>query len=273
LRLPVGDLPGIADTLRRLPGSDPFDRAVREIRDAMGSAEPYEPGPCVPGEPWFHVAVFLTLLPDVLDYHVGRGVPEDVSWETLADLGDKTVVHRRLFGTGGTKQYMVQQSFRGVLYRLGRLQFTRHGGGALEVHIPDGGPLLPEDSYARAAAFFPRHFPDDRRPELILTCRSWLLDPQLAEYLPAEGHILGFQRAYTVEPLPPDPVGDGGITEGDTAIVEFVFRRVAATLDDVLALPRRTALERAVVDHIRAGRHWQVPEGSLRLEAAPWTTD
>jgi hypothetical protein len=233
----------------------------------MGSTEPFELEPCVAGEPWFHVAAFLAVLPDVLAYHAERAVPEDVSWESLADLGDKAVVHRKLFGTGGTKQFMVQQSFRGILYRLGRLQFTRHGDATLEVHIPDGGPLEPEASYRLAAEFYPRHFVEDRRPELRLLCRSWLLDPQLADYLPATSNILRFQQAYAIATPPPEPVGDGGITDGDTAIVEFVFRRVAHDLDAVLALPRRTTLERAVVEHIMAGRHWLVPEGRMTLEA------
>jgi hypothetical protein len=177
-------------------------------------------------------------------------------------------VRRRIYGTGGLHtQTWLTIVFSGLLYQLGRLQFNLRavteraagapfqlGDPALGVHIPERGRLDPatcDDSFAQAATFFPRHFPE--REHRIGTCNSWLLDPQLAEYLPAESNVVRFQRRFT-------PVG--APSPGDDAVFEFVFRRLNPTLDE---LPQHTTLERAVVAHLRSGRHWQAVSGWLTL--------
>ena len=48
----------------------------------------------------------------------------------------------------------------------------------------------------------------------------------------------------------------------DSEILRHVFVRVPDELDD---LPRRTTLERAVVDHLRTGGHWYGVSGWLPL--------
>jgi hypothetical protein len=53
-----------------------------------------------------------------------------------------------------------------------------------------------------------------------------------------------------------------GGSDGDRAVFEFVFRRVRPSLDE---LPQRTTLERAVVTHLRSGRHWQSRLGWIAL--------
>lgn len=214
---------------------------------------------------WFYLAVLLATVPDLRRFHAEHGVPDEVSWDTLGDVGDKVALHRRTHGTGGLdKQDWFTIHFRGVLYALGRLQFNLHtlradaaeltpGAPALGVHIPESGPLDPagcDASLARARNFFARHLGVDAA---VGTCHSWLLDDQLAGYLPAESNIMRFQRRF--RPLP-------GGREGDRDIVEFVFRRVDPDLSE---LPRDTTLQRAVVDHLRAGRHWRLRGGWLPL--------
>jgi hypothetical protein len=198
-----------------------------------------------------------------------------VSRLTLADLGRGMAVHRRAYGTGGLDLgHWLVHHFRGALYQLGRLQFQRGrlgrrtgravagaglavqpGDPVLNVHVPAySGPLSPaacDASFAWAKAFFARHFPDE--PYRLAVCYSWLLDEQLAEYLPAEGNILAFQRRFR-QAYRPD--------EGDASIMRFVFGRDVDTLD---GLPRRTAVERAVADHLRAGRRWHGGAGWLPL--------
>jgi hypothetical protein len=202
--------------------------------------------------------------------HQERAISDEVSWTTLSDFGEHVTLHRRTFGTAGLDAtHWLTYHFRGTLYWLGRLQFGRwrfplegpHPGAlALDVHIPEaGGPLEPAacaDSFARARDFFARHFPDEQYK--LARCDSWLLDPQLAEYLPATSNIVRFQRLFHLVP------GDGGNEEHDQEVIRFVFSRVAPLppLDD---LPHRTTLERAVVQHLRAGRHWQPREGWLAL--------
>ena len=110
-------------------------------------------------------------------------------------------------------------------------------------------PMTPEAvaaSLDEARAFFPRHFPDERYT--AFACGSWLLDPQLSEYLPGDSNIVRFQRRFELEPYEATAGPDG-----DVEALRFVFRTLTTPLDQ---LPRRTVLERAIVDHLKAGRHW-----------------
>jgi hypothetical protein len=136
----------------------------------------------------------------------------------------------------------------------GRAATFRRGDPCLGTHIPETGPLTPEAcdaSFRRAREFFARHFPEESYP--IATCGSWLLDPQLAEYLPATSNIMRFQRRFHLTPVSWD---------ADREIVEFVFRRSKPQLDE---LPQETTLQRAIVQHLRAGRHWFGRSGWLEL--------
>jgi hypothetical protein len=45
-------------------------------------------------------------------------------------------------------------------------------------------------------------------------------------------------------------------------VLRFVFRTLSTPLDQ---LPRRTVLERAIIDHLKAGRHWLVRRGRFPI--------
>jgi len=228
----------------------------------------------------FYIYVFLAAFPAIRRWHQQHGIAEEVSWATLADLGENVAIYRRMFGvTGLDVPFWLALHFRGVIYRLGRLQFERWrvssrwpitndaadnvmpgsrpfpGDPALSVHIPEsGGPLQPaicDASFGYARDFFGRHFPE--QPYRFARCASWLLDPQLADYLPPHSNIVRFQRRFQLVP---------GGSECDEDVIRFVFRRVAPSLDE---LPQRTTLERVVVEHLRAGRHWQLRSGWVAL--------
>jgi hypothetical protein len=224
----------------------------------------------------FYVLVYLAVLPHVQAYHREHGIPDDIARRTLADLGRNMAVHRRRRGTGGLLvPFWLKFHFRGELYQLGRLQFHRArlgnrtgravaesglslgpGDLYLMVHIPEfSGRLTPQacdDSLARAREFFPRHFPNEHYT--VAACYSWLLDPQLKEYLPADANIVRFQERFRV-------VYD--VTDvNDDDILNFVFGDPDVPRD---TLPRRTALERVIGDHLRSGRHWHGGNGWLTL--------
>lgn len=255
-----------------------LDRCTAELQDSMGDVEAEHPWPNLASADeqlnhYFYVFVFLATVPAVREFHRGRGISDEIGWASLADLGQQMSVYRRIFGSGGIHtQTWLPLAFCGLLYGLGRLQFNlskvpydaetisrqglpfRHGDPSLGVHIPERGRLdaaAVGDSLARAAEFFPTHFPE--RSSRIAICHSWLLDRQLAEYLPAESNIVQFQRRFT-------PVSEGDVD--DPAVFEFVFRQIRPTLDE---LPQRTSLERAVVAHLRTGGHWRVVSGWLEL--------
>ncbi len=277
LGLAAADLAGM---LSARPGPDTHPdlwwllaRAHRQLVAGLGGG-----GPMVPWRPlpeslgpagdFLFCWVFLAALDPVRDYHRGLGIPDPVSWATLADLGQQLAVSRLVLGRGGLAvPNWLTLHFRGSIYALGRLQFQRvpepvvDGQPALSVHIPATGPMTPQacdESFAAARPFFDRYYPGERYRHAI--CHSWLLDEQLADYLPADSNIVRFQRRF--RPIAPEP-DDGPAGAGDQAILEFVFRRRRGplTTEELDRLPQRTTLERAVVAHLRAGRHWRVASG------------
>ncbi|MFJ2772768.1 acyltransferase domain-containing protein [Streptomyces sp. NPDC087300] len=225
----------------------------------------------------FCVYVYVAALPYVREYHRGRGIPDEVSRRTLADLGRHLAVHRRARGGRGLAvPDWPGLHFRGELYQLGRLQFQRavlggrmggatagagHAAGpgdpCLNLHITDfRGPLSPEAcdrAIDLAREFFARHFPEERYETAV--CHSWLLDPQLRDYLPADSNIVRFQERFR-------PADGYGQEPDDSTPVGFVFGDRALSVD---RLSRRTTVERAVGDHLRSGGHWYGGHGWFPL--------
>ncbi len=253
------------------------DRFVRDMGEIGGGWEP----PVFPASTGalgrtFQVFVFIAALPYVRAYHRQRDIPADVSRRTLADLGRNLAVHRRRTGTTGLLvPWWIGLHFHGELYELGRLQFQRarlggHTGQAaataglgtgpgercLSLHIADfRGPLSPEAcdrSLDLAREFFARHYPDERYE--VAVCHSWLLDPQLKRYLPADSNIVRFQERFQV--------AHEETKADDKAPVGFVFGDPESP---AAGLPRRTSVERAVGDHLRAGGHWYGGHGWFAL--------
>jgi hypothetical protein len=247
---------------------DAYDALVSDMGGFAVLELPHPGTESTPTARYFSVYVFLAALADVRRYHAQRGIPEDISWATLSDLGRNLARDRLLFGDRGLRTSgWLTLHFRGAIYELGRLQYNRmtvraahvanafrDGAPAVGIHIPESGPLTPEacgESLAQAGGFFARYFPET--PTRLAICTSWLLDPQLAEYLAPESNIVQFQRRFTL-------VGDG--YDGDADVLRFVFHRIAPRIDD---LPQRTTLERAIVAHLRAGKQWRNRTGWLEI--------
>ena len=251
-----------------------LDRVPVFLAERMGSGEWLRPGPDIdpalgPQARLLYVYAYLACVDAALAYTGAHGVPDEVTWTTLADLGRNLAIDRRMDGAGWPimAQWLTLH-VRGALFELGRLQYQRgrlhplvaeatglpDDTPALALHIPESGPLTPaacDESLALAHDFFARHFPDEHYR--IVTCGSWLLDPQLADYLAADSNMVLFQRRFT---LTPERL-DAGVE-----IFRFVFRRIDGELDE---LPQDTTLERAVVAHVRAGRQWHERAGWLEL--------
>jgi hypothetical protein len=217
---------------------------------------------------YFPVYVFLAAYPHIRAFHQERGISDEISWHTLTDLGRVLADHRYWHGEGGLDAELTSWlalHFRGEIYQLGRLQLQRArlgnrtgravaaaghpfgpGDPALSVHVPAYyGPLSAEAcsrSFAAARDFFAHHFPEETYR--VAVCNSWLLDEQLGDYLPAEANILQFQQRFHLA-YQPEP--------DDETMLRFVFGRPGSDRGE---LPRRTALERAIVEHLDAGLHW-----------------
>jgi hypothetical protein len=283
LTVPHQDIDDIVAALPAITASpeaqQQLGEGVRLLIGRMGVRDfPVQPPSPPDDAPWarhFHLFLFLAMLPHVRAFHARRGIPADVTRATLADVGRSVAVNRFRHGVAGVRPPVwLTLHVTGALYQLGRLQFeracagtrtsaalrdagipTHRGDPVLAVHIPGFyGRLTPDacaDAFARAREFFPRHFPDERYE--IAVCRSWLLDAQLADYLPAESNIVAFQRLFHQSYLPDDD---------DEDIMWFVFGNIGTPLNE---RPRRTALQRAVLDHLAAGKHWRGGAGWRRL--------
>ncbi len=265
------------------------ERAAGRLVAAMGEPDvprgtwPAFEGPsCGPAERCHFTHVALLVVPHTLSYYERLGVSYETARASLSDIARHMAIHRRTFGVTGTEAaWWVTLCLRAEIVELGRLQYNRitlgqtdmsplwyppeeaerrgdgfrRGDPSLGVHIPESGPLRPdlvEESLKLAGCFFERFYPVQGRR--LATCMSWLLDPQLSQYLSEESNIISFQRLFELVP--------GGYI-GDRDVMQFVFRAPADAVLD--SLPQNTSMERAAVAHIRAGQHWQVVTGWLEL--------
>ena len=92
----------------------------------------FPPPPRVDGRelPLFFAYIFLSRLAAIREFHQRRGIPDDVSLDTLSDLELWLCEHRRLFGRFGLhRPDWIQNHFLGRLFKLGRLQFETHAFG------------------------------------------------------------------------------------------------------------------------------------------------
>ncbi|MCH7232476.1 acyltransferase domain-containing protein [Glycomyces sp. L485] len=208
----------------------------------------------------------LAAVPLMLELHRERGVDEALSRLVLADVGEKLRLNRRLHGRAALDvAFWFTAHVRGTIYQLGRLQFCMEGTTAMPrmgLHIRgEGGPLSPEavrDSVERALAFFPATFPELFPPERSMTfmCSSWLLDPQLRDWLPEGSNILKFGELFDL--VRPASYANAG---GRDDIWRFVF----AAAPDVLVerLPTDNTLQRSVKAGLEAGVGFQTRLGGL----------
>lgn len=276
LEIPAADQRELLDS-RPDPEREPalwwlFRHCCAMLRSRIGTLGDLPPWPALPeslGGPgrYLYPWVFLATIPQVREYHRQHGIDEATSWSALACLGAQMRNYRTMHGRGGLHtQDWLTFHFRGAVYPLGRLHFERTkisfqaaggpepGEPALGVHIPEGR-LTPEscdESIARARGFFARHFPDE--PCRYAVCSSWVLDPQLREYLGAHTNIIRFLDRFQIVPA--------GTGDDDATVVEFIFKRPRSELE---RLPQDTSLQRAIVNHIRSGRHWQFRTGWFAL--------
>lgn len=212
------------------------------------------------------ITAFLRFAPLVHSYHLGLGITPEVSAASLADVGLQLRINRRVHGRFGLDTWgWLTLHMAGNLFRLGRLQFhlirpgrpeartAQEPSWELGVHIPEDGGLSPaavDASFRDAKLFFAGHFPD--KPVATATCESWMLDPYLVEHLP-DSNIASFARRFILDRCSDAPAD----------AVYFTFRHRG--LENLDGLPRKTSLQRVVLERIDDGGTWQLGHGHLAL--------
>ena len=119
--------------------------------------------------------------------------------------------------------------------------FLRPGEDTLSVHIPGGARVdraACEAAFAEAREFFARHFPE-RKPKCFY-CRSWLMDPSLADHLAEKSNIVFFQRQFQRCP----------VKSSGKEVFFFVHPKPFERYEE---LPENTSLERMLKTRYLAG--------------------
>lgn len=104
------------------------------------------------------------------------------------------------------------------------------GDKVLSVHIPTGADISKatcEKNYAKALEFFAKYYPECEIK--AITCHSWLMDPELKNFLPSNSNILSFQSYFNV--VPTKSAGE--------EVMTFVFGKRPEKLTE---LPENTTL-------------------------------
>jgi len=223
-------------------------------------------------EPMFPALVFLSILPEVQTRDRARGIPENVTKESLFDIEiwirQFYQAHGR-WGLGNVRWPVTY--FTGRLYALGRLQFEMTafpesccsdgaipftpGDPVLSVHIPASGKLDDADcewSFRQAYEFFPSFFPEHAFKGLI--CISWMMNRQLEVALPKSSNLVRFIRRF--KPLAFKDADDKQAWE----------RVFGGPVSDFASAPRDTALRRALLAHAEAGGKWLSAAGYIERE-------
>jgi hypothetical protein len=115
--------------------------------------------------------------------------------------------------------------------------------GILNVHIPSHVPLTKENAnaaYARAWEVLPKCYPAFGAK--VFTCFSWLLDPQLKQFLKPGSNLVAFQDKYH----------RFAMKSGGTDVYSFLFKKPVEKNED---LCEDTSLQRAVKAHYLSGKY------------------
>ena len=127
------------------------------------------------------------------------------------------------------------------------------GDDVLSVHIPGGARIAPATcraSFCEALDFFSQYYPERRIRAFF--CRSWLMDPELADVLPEGANILAFQRLFLRYPTPAT----------GREVFTFVHPQPFATYEE---LPENTTLLRGLKRRYLAGRPIYLYAGVIPL--------
>lgn len=186
-----------------------------------------------------------------------NGHNDPAAWETGFQTDDETIRGHPLDPHGLARPERITLdagAWQPILER---------GQAVLAVHIPAGEPMDFEtcgESFIYAMNFFRRFFP--AHGFRAFTCSSWLLDSQLADYLPPQSNLVRFLGEWYL--LPSATAEYAGEAE--------ILRRVmgAAAEQPAEAWPQETRLQRAIVQHHQNGGRWYSSAGVIFPSDLDW---
>lgn len=181
-----------------------------------------------------------------------NGIHDAQAWTAECRETDAEIVANPIHPTGRalrTSMKLDKRQWREIL---------KEHDDVLSTHIPAVGAMEAEacgESMSRATPFFQRYFPDASIH--AITCKSWLMDGQLEQYLKPTANIVAFLQEWY---LLPAPKADDYQT----------FERVFGGPVKIEQAPQETSLQRAVIAHVKAGGHWRSGLGVIFPLALRW---
>ena len=133
------------------------------------------------------------------------GISEKIYRDTMGAFTRFVREHRESYGCYGfDRGSWTTRQVSCRLFRIGQMEYELtglDGAPAVSLHIPTDVDLRPEvlrPSIRAGLAEFYRLFPEYVGKSVY--CHSWLLSPQLKEFLPENSNILRFQELFDMEP-------------------------------------------------------------------------
>lgn len=188
-----------------------------------------------------------------------KGIDDQVFYATMGCFARFTKEHKESFGVYGfDRSIWTYRMIAMKLFRLGELEFEMtdyqgpdlvlggdtalgHGEPVLYVHIPSDAQLEGEnchESYRLAKSFFDRFYPEYAYN--VLYTDTWLLSPNLQQFLPEGSRIMNFQKDYRICLA----------NEDSTDFLGRVFKNPAL---EPSCYPENTSLQRKIKKHILKG--------------------
>lgn len=115
----------------------------------------------------------------------------------------------------------------------------------VHVHIPAAGSFAPEvidETLRQAKEFLKAYYPDYEYKAIC--CHSWLMDPQLEQFVGKDANIVRFGNRFRRIP----------VKSAGQAVFYFVYLAPSGTVPEVDSLPENTRLERAIKAHYQSGK-------------------
>ncbi|MFF1544744.1 acyltransferase domain-containing protein [Streptomyces sp. NPDC058291] len=257
------------------------ERTVAALRATMGLDTPMPSRPALtdhgPTGRWLTLLACLAVVPDVRALHATMEVPDEVSWASLGILGEKVAVRRRTLeeAADGVEAEAetpfpfddyVLPVFQGRRYRLDGFD-CRASNDSIDVRLPHGTQpfgILPDVAWAHEIHYFFRRLPHRYANGVKfgytgISCYvgSWINDPAVADFFPEDHEIRRFTSAYQyINNRGPGPADKTGLTPGDRDALEHAFGQMPADRATALRLTPTTPVQRAVLEHLKAGNHW-----------------
>ena len=181
------------------------------------------------------------------------GLSHEIFVDTMGCFTRFVTEHLNSFGRYGfDRAFWTVRQVSCMLFRMGTLEYellTEKGKKMISLHIPSDADLsLPvlRASYEMAKTLLAR-FPDYAEGDWY--CGSWLLSPNLKDFLPESSRILGFQKSFQIQN-----------TWTDEEFKEWVYGRVDIPNGE---LPEKTSLQRNVKAFLLGGGAFLSAEGIL----------